>query len=245
MRPCATASACRRCMPRSTRSMRKISGRLQLELYAIVQDVLVDRLGWFTRNLDPAAGLADTIAHFRAALAELRQALPALLSARAVAHDPRDDGAAEGGGVPEDLAARLALLPTLARAGDVVLIADRTGQSVAEAAKAYLRRLGALRLRPHRRDDRRDRDRRLLRGPGAAEGARQPGDGASRSRAKVIANGSGGRCRGLGSFRGRARRRDGRAGGEDPLRPPPEHGEGDGRREPAFGVGAGLRGRER
>ena len=34
----------------------KISGRLQLELYAIVQDVLVDRLGWFTRNLPADAG---------------------------------------------------------------------------------------------------------------------------------------------------------------------------------------------
>ena len=29
----------------------KISGRLQLELYTIVQDVLADRIGWFTRSL--------------------------------------------------------------------------------------------------------------------------------------------------------------------------------------------------
>ena len=43
----------------------------------------------------------------------------------------------KAGHVPELLAARLALLPTLARASDVVLIADRTGRSIADAAKAY------------------------------------------------------------------------------------------------------------
>ena len=37
----------------------KISGRLQLDLYATVQDVLVDRMSWFTRNIDPADGLAE------------------------------------------------------------------------------------------------------------------------------------------------------------------------------------------
>ncbi len=43
----------------------------------------------------------------------------------------------KAGRVPEELAARLALLPTLARAANVVPIADRAGQSMADAAKAY------------------------------------------------------------------------------------------------------------
>ena len=54
----------------------RIAGRLQLELFAIVQDVLVDRLGWFTRNLDPGTGLAEIVAHYRAAYDEIAGLLP-------------------------------------------------------------------------------------------------------------------------------------------------------------------------
>ena len=75
----------------------KISGRLQLELYAIVQDVLVDRLGWFTRNLEPDAGLAEIVAHYRAALAELAAVLPSLLPRETVEGGARHGAAAEAG----------------------------------------------------------------------------------------------------------------------------------------------------
>ena len=115
----------------------KISGRLQLDLYATVQDVLVDRLCWFTRNLDSAAGLAEIVKHYRSAL----DALSALLSSslprerlKAV-HDI--EAKLKPGRVPEDLAARLALLPTLASAANIIPISDRTGRSLAEAAAAY------------------------------------------------------------------------------------------------------------
>jgi glutamate dehydrogenase len=114
----------------------KISGRLQLELYAIVQDTLVDRMSWFTRNMDAGGGLADIVSHYRKSLDALAGILPALL--------PRESVKAMGEfeqrlkpGVPETLAARLAMLPALASAANVVPIADRTGRSLAEAAKAY------------------------------------------------------------------------------------------------------------
>ncbi len=115
----------------------KIAGRLQLELYQIAQDVLVDRIGWFTRNLDPAAGLEAIVAHYRTALKELAAVLPPLLSresAKAI-HDVAHRLRAKH--VPEELAGRLALLPALARAGDVILIADRSGRGIEAAAKAY------------------------------------------------------------------------------------------------------------
>ena len=57
----------------------KISGPLQLELFAIVQDVLVDRLGWFTRNSIRTPGLQRIVAHYRDALDELAAILPSLL----------------------------------------------------------------------------------------------------------------------------------------------------------------------
>ncbi len=115
----------------------KISGKLQLELYAIVQDVLGDRMGWFTRNLRPEAGLDDVVAHYRPALEELAGILPTLLSREAAKAVREVEQRLKARHVPDALAARLALLPTLAAAGNVVLIADRAGQSLSEAAKAY------------------------------------------------------------------------------------------------------------
>ena len=67
MRRCATASRLQELHAEIDALDAKISGRLQLELYAIVQDVLVDRLGWFARNLEPGAGLESIVAHYRAA----------------------------------------------------------------------------------------------------------------------------------------------------------------------------------
>ncbi len=34
----------------------KISGKIQLDLYAVVQDLLLDRMVWFLRNVDRQAG---------------------------------------------------------------------------------------------------------------------------------------------------------------------------------------------
>jgi glutamate dehydrogenase len=53
-----------------------VSGTLQLELYSIAQKVLVDRIGWFTRNLDPASGSAESWRISRPGLAELAGMLP-------------------------------------------------------------------------------------------------------------------------------------------------------------------------
>jgi glutamate dehydrogenase len=115
----------------------KISGRLQLELYAIAQGVLVDRLAWFTTHIDPTAGLEDIVAHYRNSLDELAGILPLLISSeRANAVRDTTQRLTEGR-VPEALAARLALLPALAWASDVVLIADRTGRSLKEAAQSF------------------------------------------------------------------------------------------------------------
>jgi glutamate dehydrogenase len=115
----------------------RISGRLQLDLYATVQDVLVDRMSWFTRNIDPAAGLAGIIAHYREALVTLAALLPSLLPREEMKAVHDIETKLKPGHVPGDLAARLALLPTLAGAANIIPIADRTGRSLADAAKAY------------------------------------------------------------------------------------------------------------
>ncbi len=43
----------------------KVSGDTQLSLYAAVQDLLLDRLVWFLRNVDLTEGLDAIIGHYR------------------------------------------------------------------------------------------------------------------------------------------------------------------------------------
>jgi glutamate dehydrogenase len=115
----------------------KIPGARQLELYAAVQDLLLDRLVWFLRNVDLSKGLAEIVEHYRAGIAAVDAALDGVLSVEALA--ARDARAADlaKAGVPEALALRIANLPALVAAPDVVLVADRTGKPVAEVAATY------------------------------------------------------------------------------------------------------------
>jgi glutamate dehydrogenase len=115
----------------------KIAGAAQLELFAAVQNLMLDRIVWFLRNVDLGRGLAGIVAHYQWGITAVADTLDQLLPEEAIqAHVARAAKlAAEG--VPEALARQLADLPALAAAPDAVLIADRTGQPVAEAARTY------------------------------------------------------------------------------------------------------------
>ena len=68
----------------------KIAGETQLALYAAVQDLLLDRLVWFLRNVDLEQGLETIIAHYRDGIAQVAAALDnALSKAAAAARDAR------------------------------------------------------------------------------------------------------------------------------------------------------------
>ena len=115
----------------------KVSGKLQLDLYAAVQNLLLDRIVWFLRNVDLTKGLADIVAHYRDGIAAVTAALDSVLSpdignARAAC---RQELVAAG--VPDELARRLADLRALTSAPDIVLVADRTGKPVGEVAATY------------------------------------------------------------------------------------------------------------
>ncbi len=58
----------------------KISGETQLALYAAVQDLLLDRLVWFLRNVDLKQGLEKIIAHYHDGIAQVEAALDGALS---------------------------------------------------------------------------------------------------------------------------------------------------------------------
>jgi glutamate dehydrogenase len=120
----------------------KISGKLQLELYQALEDLLLDRLVWFLRNVDLAQGLAAIVAHYREGIAAVDTALPE------AAVDARQGREADlrKQGVPHELARRLATLPALLAAPDIVMVAERTGQDIAEVAAIYFAAAAFFRL---------------------------------------------------------------------------------------------------
>ena len=115
----------------------KISGKTQLDLYAAVQDLLLDRIVWFLRNADLRQGLEKIVAHYRDGIAQVAAALDGALSKQASA--VRDARVAELGkaGVPDHLARRIASLAALKAAPDIVLVADRAQRPVAEVTATY------------------------------------------------------------------------------------------------------------
>jgi glutamate dehydrogenase len=115
----------------------KVSGKTQLDLYAVVQDLLIDRLVWFLRNVDLKKGLETIVAHYRTGIAQVAAALDGALSKSSLA--ARDARQAEfvKAGVPDDLAGRIASLGVLKAAPDIVLVADRAKKPVGEVTATY------------------------------------------------------------------------------------------------------------
>ncbi len=124
----------------------KISGALQLELYASVQDLLLDRLVWFLRNVDLAHGLASVVEHYRSGIEQVAASLDTVLAQEEATARAARVTALSSGGVPDDLARRLADLPVLASAPDIVLVADRTGRPVGDVAATYFAAAAYFRL---------------------------------------------------------------------------------------------------
>src|SRR3974390_1681782 len=115
----------------------KISSKTQLDLYAMVQDLLLDRVIWFLRNVDLRQGLENIVAHYRDGIALVAEALDIALSKEAL--EAREARRAEFAKacVPDALAQRFAGLPALKAAPDIVLVADRAQKPVGEVTATY------------------------------------------------------------------------------------------------------------
>ncbi len=124
----------------------KVPGKVQLRLYAAVEDLLRDRLVWFLRNVDMSKGLAGVVEHHRNGIATLSQALNSALPPEAASARAARGAELQSAGVPEALARRIADLPELAAAPDIVLVADRTKKPVAEIAATYFAAQAYFRL---------------------------------------------------------------------------------------------------
>ena len=111
-----------------------VSGQVQLDLYAAVQDLLLDRLVWFLRYADMSRGLADVVARHREGVLALSEALDTILPEGALQARKVRAQALTSAGVPEGLAQRIADIADIAVAPDVVLVAGRTGQPIRSVA---------------------------------------------------------------------------------------------------------------
>jgi glutamate dehydrogenase len=115
----------------------KVPGGLQLSLYAAVEDLLLDRLVWFLRNVDLKQGLAKIVTHYRDGIAQVAAALGDALSKEVAAARDKREAELTAAGVPADLAHKLADLPILKAAPDIALVAERAAKPVAEVARTY------------------------------------------------------------------------------------------------------------
>ena len=115
----------------------KVSGKLQLDLYIEVQNLLLDRLVWFLRAVDFSKGLAEVVMHYRDGIAAVSAALDESLSQdlRTARDGRREELIAAG--VPETLAARFADLSAILAAPDIVLVADRSRNPANRVAATY------------------------------------------------------------------------------------------------------------
>ncbi len=126
----------------------RVSGAVQLALYAMLQDLLLDRMVWFIRNVELTGGMLDAIvARYRDGVAEVERALDQAVAAPAA--EARAARAAElaAQGVPQALARRLSALADLAASSDIVLVANRTGRAAAEVAAIHFAVEEMFRLR--------------------------------------------------------------------------------------------------
>ncbi|HET7022058.1 MAG TPA: NAD-glutamate dehydrogenase, partial [Xanthobacteraceae bacterium] len=124
----------------------KIPGGLQLELYHTVEDLLLDRVVWFLRNEELTQGLAGIVAHYREGIAAVEAALEAALPQAPAAARAAREAELHRQGVPGALARRIAAVPALVAAPDIVMVADRTGRPVAEVAATYFAAAAFFRL---------------------------------------------------------------------------------------------------
>jgi glutamate dehydrogenase len=114
-----------------------IDGQLQLSLYAVIQDLLLSRMIWYVRNVDFKDGLEAVIGRFGPAIREIVAGLDTALPADLQAARSKRRRDLTDAGVPAGLAGELADLDALVSAPDIVMVAERTGRAIGDAAATF------------------------------------------------------------------------------------------------------------
>jgi len=123
-----------------------VEGELQLELYTAVQDLVLDQTVWFLRDVSFADGIEAVVTRFRTGIEELSPKLVDILPETMREEIAVETGRLIAGGVPNALAARIAMLPVEATIPDIVLVAERSGKPLTDVAKTFFDVAGHFRL---------------------------------------------------------------------------------------------------
>jgi glutamate dehydrogenase len=122
----------------------KVDAAVQARLYGDIAEQFRRAACWFLAHVPLDAPMADTVVQYRAGVEALRQ------GCSLAAQDNARIADLVKAGVPAELARDMSLLPTLAMALDVVLLAQETGKDAAKVAPLYFtlgEKLGLDRLR--------------------------------------------------------------------------------------------------
>ena len=114
-----------------------VAGEVQLGLYADVMDLLRQESLWFLRNADVTKGLSGLVGRHAAGVATLKAMLGTTLPPSLAEAIAAETARLVAQGVPDDLARRIAELPVVSYASDIVLVSERSGVSVADGAAAF------------------------------------------------------------------------------------------------------------
>ena len=124
----------------------KVTGDMQLKLYAEVQKLLLAEILWFMRNMPSSMSISDAVKHYRSGITKLSKEIDTFLPPYLANKLARETAHYVENNVPEDLANRIAHLSLLARIPDIILVADRSGQSLNKAAEAYFAVAGYFKI---------------------------------------------------------------------------------------------------
>lgn len=116
---------------------KKISGALQLTLYAALQSLLASSMNWLMRHIDLKQNLKETIARFAPGVETLSSLIFASLGVQMQARLEEESQALQAAQVPQKLANQMVLLPSLAFALDILLISEETKRPLEEVTSLF------------------------------------------------------------------------------------------------------------
>lgn len=124
----------------------KVSGDLQLELYEIVRERVLEQSVWFVRYGDFSKGISAVVGSYGGAVKNLMATFDKILPEFLLDRIATDKARFVAGGVPKDLALTLAQLPIAALIPDIFYAAQKTKKPLDKSASVFFAVSEALRI---------------------------------------------------------------------------------------------------
>lgn len=115
----------------------KVRNEVQYSLYTSVQDLIRRQTVWFLRSVDAEASLSDLVKRYRDGIAATGAAITKTMDADHKSRFDANVSALTADGVPASLAKRVVILSDLARAPDIVQVAENTGAKIEDVTRAF------------------------------------------------------------------------------------------------------------